>query len=66
MLIQPFHVLLYDAGDTGFAPVDIPPRLIGFQHPAFGLFQLLVDNANQRVILTLFLPTIACTTSHRP
>ena len=46
--------------DSGFAQLAIPPSLIGFQHAAFGLSQLLVDNASQRVVLTYqepFTPT---------
>ena len=56
LAIEPMHVLLYDLDESGFISRSIPPSLIGFQHAAFGLSQLLVDNASQRVVLTYLEP----------
>ncbi|MCX6022446.1 MAG: hypothetical protein NTZ05_12095 [Chloroflexi bacterium] len=47
------HIILYDpTEDMDIQLAQLPPSLLGFQHGAFGMSQLLIDNANQRVSLT--------------
>ncbi|MCX6022444.1 MAG: hypothetical protein NTZ05_12085 [Chloroflexi bacterium] len=57
--LDAIHFILYDDDDDQPRSF-LPPSLLGFQHGAFGMSQLLIDNANQRVSLTYqepFTPT---------